>query len=692
MKKLLFTSALIALVITSYSQAPNAFNYQAVIRDNSGSVISNQNISLRVNIMKGTESGESVYTEIHLVNSGDLGIINLIIGEGNVIGGSIADIDWGSDSYLLKVEADLNAGTNYESLVESRLLSVPYALYATSSGVSGSLTELKVDYITSTPSCNGESDGSVLLSVTGGKPPYLLEWSNGESSNSLENIKSGTYSVTVSDDAGQFVSRQIILSEPSPLSVSFSANDITCNGYNDGHIIASVNGGNGGYVFAWSNGETSSSLYNCTPGDYTLTVTDSKNCTANSSISLIEPAQIVIVASVTDVTCFGENTGSIDIVVSGGYEQYQYNWSYGSYEQDISNVPMGSYTVTVRDAGNCSVSETYEVGVMSPEIIMSAAISNIKCKNDSDGAIDLAVEGGSSPYSYSWSNGSTTQDLTGLSAGSYSVTTTDSEGCQHTENYSVTEPSSEIVVTYTTQDEFKNESDGSIDLTISGGVPNYNVSWSNGKSTEDIDLLSSGTYTYTISDANECTVTGNLQIERVESVADIDGNVYDIVKINDQIWMAENLKTTKFNDDWIITDLRYPGYDISNVNSYGLLYPIAAVKTEKLCPANWRIATRSEWNELIDFLYGWDLAGGSLKETETTYWESPNVGATNQSGFGARGAGYNGSFLLRYAGFWAGPHSNYETSNYVYILDARTTGVNENFTNSGYYSVRCIKE
>ncbi len=194
------------------------------------------------------------------------------------------------------------------------------------------------------------------------------------------------------------------------------------------------------------------------------------------------------------------------------------------------------------------------------------------------------------------------------------------------------------------------------------------------------------------------------------NVTDIDGNVYRIVKIGDKTWMAENLRTTRFNDGtaiplvteqnaWII--LSSPAYcwynnDTVYKASYGALYNGFAINTEKLCPAGWHISTDADWYALVEFLGGESNAGGKLKSTDVRYWINPNTGATNESGFAALPGGTrygNGLFFsIKSIGSWWTLNKTNTLNGYYRSLNNASITVTRNYTDLTFgNSVRCVK-
>lgn len=206
-------------------------------------------------------------------------------------------------------------------------------------------------------------------------------------------------------------------------TVSTTGSNPNCFGSATGSATASVTGGTSPYTYAWSNGGTSASISNLAAGTYTVTVTTATGCTATGSRVVTQPTAIATSTAITPATN-GQNNGVIDLTVSGGTPAYTYIWSNGKTTQDINGLAPGTYTVTVTDSKGCTAtkSATVPTGTGTP-ITLSFAVTNAT-SGSSNGAIDLTVSGGTSPFSYLWSNGATTQDLANLAAGTYAVTVT----------------------------------------------------------------------------------------------------------------------------------------------------------------------------------------------------------------------------------------------------------------------------
>ncbi len=191
-----------------------------------------------------------------------------------------------------------------------------------------------------------------------------------------------------------------------------------------------------------------------------------------------------------------------------------------------------------------------------------------------------------------------------------------------------------------------------------------------------------------------------IELERYdgELVTDIDGNIYHTVKIGNQIWMTENLKTTHFNDGTYVNDEGLQYYDTMHTTVYGRLYLGYSVMNGKLAPKGWHVATYDDWNTLINYLGGTDVAGGKLKEAGTTHWKSPNLGATNETGFTGLPGGYRGypDAILKDVGelsFWWTSTEYIEGTPYYVLMGHDFTSAwikkTDGFTD---FSVRCIKD
>tara|TARA_B100001142_G_scaffold163489_1_gene163542 strand:+ start:7013 stop:9688 length:2676 start_codon:yes stop_codon:yes gene_type:complete len=304
-----------------------------------------------------------------------------------------------------------------------------------------------------------------------------------------------------------------------PIIVSSNITDLSCNGGNDGSIDLAVSGGTAPFTYSWNNGLTTQDISNLAAGYYSVQIIDAVGQNENLTFYVSEPSPITISYSVTTTTNSGYSDGSISTTLSGGTAPYSFYWSgpngYIATTQNIQNLMSGTYTCYVVDANNCS--ETLSIVVADGQLMplqVSAIVSDIDCYGDNNGSIDLTVADGSAPYAFNWSNGAVTEDISGLSSGTYIVFITDAAGQSYTSSYTITEPS-EIIAVYTvTNASVPGANDGAIDLTASGGAPPYTYYWSTSptQTTEDISNLIAGTYTVWIVDANNCYIGVDIDV------------------------------------------------------------------------------------------------------------------------------------------------------------------------------------
>jgi hypothetical protein len=294
--------------------------------------------------------------------------------------------------------------------------------------------------------CNGASDGGATASATGGTAPYTYSWSNMATTASITGVVAGTYSVTITDANGCSSTSSATITEPVVLAAASVVDlNATCNGASDGGATASATGGTASYTYSWSNMATTASITGVIAGTYTVTVTDANGCSSTSSATITEPV-VLAATSVVDLnaTCNGASDGGATASATGGTAPYTYAWSNSATTTSITGVIAGTYSVTIMDANGCS--STSSVTVVEPNILLSniSLDSNATCDGLPNGGASASPNGGTAPYSYLWSTNETTVSITGLTMGSYSVTTTDANGCQSVESIMVSSSSSSV--------------------------------------------------------------------------------------------------------------------------------------------------------------------------------------------------------------------------------------------------------
>ncbi|PLX08670.1 MAG: hypothetical protein C0594_05970, partial [Marinilabiliales bacterium] len=287
---------------------------------------------------------------------------------------------------------------------------------------------LQVQSVTNV-NCYGGNDGSALISAYGGSGSYTYLWDNGETATIVTGLSADSYVVTVTDDNACSAQGIVTIGEPQQLEVQLTPTYVTCNGGNNGGIVASVTGGSGVFSYLWSNGSAQAVQTNLSQGEYFVTVTDENGCEAYNSSVIYEPAPIDISFSVSDALCNGADNGNVSATATGGTSPYSYLWSDGSYIGNLSNISAGLYSLTITDSHSCTASAEVTVGEPDP-LELTQTIVNPSCSQSGDGEIDISVLGGTMPYSYYWSTGETSEDIYSLDSGLYGVSVTDINGCE----------------------------------------------------------------------------------------------------------------------------------------------------------------------------------------------------------------------------------------------------------------------
>ncbi|MBK8506564.1 MAG: SprB repeat-containing protein [Saprospiraceae bacterium] len=430
---------------------------------------------------------------------------------------------------------------------------------------------------TSDITCFGAADGIASVQPSGGMGPYIINWSNGASGNFVNALGPGSYTVTITDDDGCVEISDFTISEHVDLTTTLVGIDESLPGAADGAAELTVTGGVPPYSYSWSNGTTSEDLIGLTGENltYTVTITDDRGCQKVDQVTILtgclapgttcnddDPntyddvqdgncnclgtpcASINLNFFMANVSCFAASDANASVNPFGGLQPYDITWSNGSTSLQVDNLSPSNYTVSVIDQSGCKVSRHFVITEPDELKIVLAGLDETST-GAANGAIDLMILGGSYPYDYLWSNGSTTQDIHNLDGGGmqYSVTVTDAQGCKKSDSVLIftgclpngTPCDDADPLTYDDQQDgncacngipcsrielntTKNNLscagtiDGKIILSPSGGQKPYTFIWSNGSVDSATYNLSEGLYFVTVSDASGCGETSFFQI------------------------------------------------------------------------------------------------------------------------------------------------------------------------------------
>lgn len=375
------------------------------------------------------------------------------------------------------------------------------------------ISSLNITSSVTNVNCSGGNNGAISVNTSGGTAPYNFSWSNGASTEDINTLTAGTYTLTITDDEGCIFNEDIIVATQPSMNIAVNQLNNEACGTSNGSIDISLTGGSGSYGYSWSNGQLSQDISGLTSGSYEVTVTDGFGCTVDQTFTIINDVTNcssycytdVVVNSITDEIC-GNETGTIDISVVNATLPYEIEWSTGATTEDISSLSAGTYTVTITDANQCEHTENITVNNNTSGLsITSSFVSDENCGN-SDGEINISVSGGTLPYAYQWSNGFTTQDVSNLSEGSYSVTIIDGNGCSFMENFVIENNTGTLDYSVIVSDEYCNNNNGSINLTVTGASGTLTYAWSNGATSQDLTGLNPGNFSCTITDQSGCAL------------------------------------------------------------------------------------------------------------------------------------------------------------------------------------------
>jgi gliding motility-associated-like protein len=379
--------------------------------------------------------------------------------------------------------------------------------------------------------CFGDANGTITLTTTGGAGgPYTYAWSanaNTGNSNAATQLTAGIYSATITDVNNCTTSISDTLTQPSlPVTITIDQHVITCYGANNGSISISTTGGTGPYTYNWNpNVTTDSAATNLGPANYGITITDANGCSLNTQINITEPSQpLNLTASQTNLTCFQSNDGTASVIANGGTAPYSFAWTPNvSSSFSASALAAGNYTLTVTDNNGCT-EDTFFLITQPAQLTASGTPLNVLCNGNATGAVTITANGGTPAYSYVWSpNVSSADTVSGLTAGTYLVTVTDTHNCSVSVSTTVTEPALLTLSSTTTPATCYGAATGTITVIPAGGAGNYAFSATDGAAVYNsangqFGNLSAGTYALAVTDQNSCSATGSATISQPDTL------------------------------------------------------------------------------------------------------------------------------------------------------------------------------
>ena len=388
-------------------------------------------------------------------------------------------------------------------------------------------------------------NGSATATVSGATGGISYAWnpSTFGSGATISNIPSGSFAVIATDANGCTGTGSASVSNSAGVNASVgSLTNVSCNGGANGAIAISAIGGTAPITYNWSDQGFATSIAtrtNLTAQSYTITVADAAGCSVVlGPITLTQPAALVVsLGTSNNATCSAVNNGSILMNVTGGTPNYTYSWSNSSStSEDLSGLGAGTYQLTVTDANSCPSVQGPSVTITQPSAVVvsiSAGSSSVSCFGLADGAINMNVSGGQSPYTYSWTNTTaTTEDLSFLAAGTYTLTATDASGCSGTGAAVVVADALAISTSISSTPASNSaSSDGTATVVATGGTGSFSYSWDDGNNQTSATAvaLTSGNYTVEITDGNGCSAIDVIFVDFGSAITELslnDLNIY----------------------------------------------------------------------------------------------------------------------------------------------------------------------
>ena len=659
----LIIMSLLIFPMLGISQAPQRINFQSVLRNTTGEVISNSSVSLRISILRGTTTGTLVYSETHAKMTDAGGLMSLQIGSGTLPSTDFAAIDWGGSAHFIKLEADFSGGNNYVLLGTQELMSVPYALYASyASKTDTSVLNLASRFSPLNNKLNIIDTSTMLSNYRTGLNNKLniIDTSTMLLNYKIE-LSSKVNNADTSDMLNPYLRKAdaVVSVETDPVfnnSVAKGITGIDTAYWNrkTGNITGDIQYWNGttwvnlapgaeGHVLKivsgkpeWGSVTTSAVLAGTASSTPTLTV--------NTALT-----------NITHSTLGATGIGTASSLPSG----VSASWS--GNVVTISGTPstggIFNYTIPLTGTGCNSLNATGTITVVSTATLTSTAMSSIASTGASSGG-NISSDGGA---------------------------TVSARGLVYSTSTSPTLSNTVLTIGSGT---------GSFSGTLTGLTPNTTY------------------YVRAYATNSAGTAYGNeVYFTTLTTITDIDGNTYNTVQIGDQVWMSENLKTSRYRNGGSIPNVTdntlwsnstigawsYYNNDETNNAIYGKLYNWYTTLGDTLCPTGWGVPTDDEWTTLTDSLGGESVAGGKMKSIGNAYWNDPNTGAINSSGFTALPGGYRNSdgsfYIIRdYAFFWSATELGFNGAWFRY-LNFGNGGVDRNLNvKSVGASVRCLRD
>lgn len=389
--------------------------------------------------------------------------------------------------------------------------------------------ELTVGFTNSPVTCRDGDDGVATALPAGGNGNYRFAWQTGAATATVTGLAAGVYEVTVTDPQGCTATNAVTIDQPAaPLTATVGQDELGCFGASANRATLTPAGGTLPYRFLWSNGETTATATALPAGQNIVTVTDANECATTASLLTNDLAEIVVTLQLRLPTCSDRSDGRVASAFNirpGTVESdYTFLWSNGSVEPTIVNVPGNiTYSVTVTGPRGCTgVGQRFLPA--PPPITFSVNETRVACTGEANGGLTISNVTGPNggPFTFQWgpaAGNSTNPSVAGLPAGDYRLTISGPVGCVTETILSISEPPVLTAGIARVDVSCFGETDGRITATGVGGVGGYRYAWATGSNQNQIAGLAAGTYTVTVTDANDCTAIINVRVTQPDPVS-----------------------------------------------------------------------------------------------------------------------------------------------------------------------------
>jgi gliding motility-associated-like protein len=405
----------------------------------------------------------------------------------------------------------LGVGTYFISVTDSALCVYVDTLTIVS-GLNLSIDLDSIDVL-----CYGFNTGSISSIINGGAAPYSYTWNNSSTDTSIQNLMAGVYILTISDSNNCMAVDSIVVNQPDTIQISFNTYNSSCYSFDDAKIKALITGGVPSYNYIWSTNEFTDSISALSPGLYNLSITDANNCLISDTIRVTEPDEIITSMNIRHPSCYNSTNGMALIAYNGGTGPLTHIWNSGTSLDSIYNKPDGTYTVIVTDSTGCSVLDT-AILIEPSALAATTSVEDLLCFDVHTGKAWVNASGGTTPYSYFWSNNKTSDTIENLYSSLFFVTVTDSNGCSINKTAAISQPTKLNLLKSSYNNLCNGDKNGYCKVVVSGGVSSYSYNWSNNATSDSIGSLAVNTYIVTITDANSCELKDSFIITEPDTL------------------------------------------------------------------------------------------------------------------------------------------------------------------------------